>query len=311
MSEKVTFLYFLRESDSEAFKIGVSVDARNRARTLPEDIDWTMSHRVAFTSGVHARRAERFLHTFLKEFNVPKGHKEDGYTEWFSEKGARLALKFIKSNQTFLKCSFPEPIPKSEVIQSFVDADTTATLKVARNSRRLARLELSALNNTNTMRVVIDSIGTARKSGILLGICGPYLIFDGMIPKDFPKQASLSVPGGAIPLFGTCLNTPAYSTLYSAIHDQWAEVLRLTRAPEVFTKFGEALRMIDSISFEELPDEIQRSARISQKIRNNERTPGESPDKIFGAYRLDEQSLRFLAFHPCESELRGTSTHLP
>ncbi len=116
MTEKA-YLYFLFDANDSVFKIGKALDVRARVQQLSDQINIQKSRCLVFVSkpnfsaAAQVFKVESFLKSFCKDFNAPRAHKKDGYTEWYHASAYEIVSKFTESNRVFLGCSELQILP--------------------------------------------------------------------------------------------------------------------------------------------------------------------------------------------------------
>lgn len=171
------YLYLMQDVEGTHVKIGFSTNVQRRIRDLWDAVDYPQSWKVRFPTLRMARRAETFLHTFLEDYKAPKAHRREGFQEWFRIDAMKVALGFLRREQTFLRCSEPEPLtPADKPLPVAVDF---ASLKAARLAEEAAG---RTSRNDDTARKLTTALHAALASGTLRGRHGEHLIFTHVDP---------------------------------------------------------------------------------------------------------------------------------
>jgi hypothetical protein len=77
-------VYLLRERGSDDFKIGISIDIVNRAKTLSQEIDLDRSFYIDHPDSLSAREMEVMLHSLFQDYRI-REKQGNGSTEWFTD----------------------------------------------------------------------------------------------------------------------------------------------------------------------------------------------------------------------------------
>jgi T5orf172 domain-containing protein len=154
------FVYLLRMQGSTDFKMGIAVDVRARAASLPEQIDLAASLRIECTT-LPARKLEQILHAMFHRYRLAT-HQGDGATEWFDGTCFEKVRDFIAVHCSLLGCSAPEPIPVRPQLLS--PAPRVSREEAYR--RRLEEWERAKAASLATCNAVIGScLGLLRAAG--------------------------------------------------------------------------------------------------------------------------------------------------
>lgn len=108
------YVYFLIHTDGDRFKIGVSYDPQQRARTLEQSLDLDASFKVRVSTSNQAFRLEKTLHYLFQNDRISIAEPTSGYTEWFGIDALEAALAFVEANMQRLNCSQMLPLLGSD-----------------------------------------------------------------------------------------------------------------------------------------------------------------------------------------------------
>jgi hypothetical protein len=110
-SKNLSYIYFGIAKDRYGFKIGVSLNPKQRTSQIPEKIDLYSSIQFSCHKS-DAFHIEKSIHFLFNKHHLSK-EKSDGYTEWFDISAFDEILNFVINNQDKFKWISYEPILKS------------------------------------------------------------------------------------------------------------------------------------------------------------------------------------------------------